>query len=60
MMHAHFSVHFDHRHDGLLNRVARELGAAYAWLSGPGMSEHDRLRRDIAEADHRSHLTSAL
>lgn len=60
MMHAHFSVHWDHRHDGLFSRMARELGAAYDWLAGPAMSEQARLRRELAEAGSWRRLTGSL
>ena len=32
-------------------RMARGILAFYDWLSGPGMTDRDRLYRDIAEAD---------
>ena len=34
----------------LLARIARDFLAFYDWLSGPGMTDRDRLYRDIAEA----------
>lgn len=60
MMHAHFSVHWDHGHAGLLSRVARDLGAAYAWLTGPALSEQERQRRELAEIGAWNHLSGAL
>ena len=60
MMHAHFSVHWDHGHAGLLGRVARDLGAAYAWLAGPALSEQERQRRELAEIGAWNHLSGAL
>ena len=35
--------------DGLLVSVARQLVAFYDWLSGPPMSDRDRIRSAIAE-----------
>lgn len=60
MMHAHFSVHWAHGHDGLLGRVARDLGAAYAWLTGPALSEQERQRRELAEIGAWNYLSGAL
>lgn len=60
MMHAHLSVHFDHRPDGLLGRVTRELGSAYSWLAGPALSEQERRHRELAEIAGRNRLTDAL
>ncbi len=33
-----------------LERVAKEIIVAYAWLSGPALSEQQRVQRDLAEA----------
>lgn len=60
MMHAHFSVHWDHGNDGLLSRVARELGSAYSWLAGPALSEQERQRRELSEVAGRNRLTDAF
>lgn len=60
MMHAHFSVHWDHRNDGRLSRVARELGSAYSWLAGPALSAQERRRRELAEVAGRNRLTDAF
>lgn len=40
----------DNHPEGLLNRVARDLVAVYDWLSGPPMSEQERMNRTLAEA----------
>lgn len=60
MMHAHFSIHREHGHNGRLSRVAREVVAVYAWLSGPAWSEQERLRRELAEAGSWRNLTGVL
>ena len=39
----------DHHHEGLLNRIAKDIVAVYDWLSGPPMSEQDHINRTIAE-----------
>ncbi len=39
----------DHHQEGLLNRIAKDIVAVYDWLSGPPMSEQDRINRTIAE-----------
>ncbi len=49
-MNAHIHIHLDHNHDGLFNRIARDLGAAYDWLAGPALSEQERVNRALAEA----------
>ena len=41
---------------GLVNKMNHGLEAAYDWISGPAMSERDRLRRDIADAHSNFHL----
>lgn len=33
-----------------LERLAKEIIVAYAWLSGPALSEQQRVQRDLAEA----------
>jgi hypothetical protein len=40
----------DNHPEGLLNRIARDVVAVYDWLSGPPMSEQDRVNRALAEA----------
>lgn len=60
MMHAHFSVHWDHRDDGRLSRAARELGSAYSWLAGPAWSAQERQRRELSEVAGRNRLTDAF
>ena len=39
----------DNHPEGLLNRIARDIVAVYDWLSGPPMSEQERLNRMLAE-----------
>ena len=33
-----------------LGRIAKEIIIAYAWVSGPALSEQQRLQQDLAEA----------
>ena len=39
----------------LLNEMVHGLEAVYEWLFGPGTTERDRLRREIAEARPNAH-----
>ncbi len=39
----------------ILERVAREIVIAYAWVSGPAMSQRQRLQRELEQA-HRLEL----
>jgi hypothetical protein len=39
----------DNHPEGLLNRIAKDIVAVYDWLSGPPMSEQDRVNRALAE-----------
>lgn len=52
-MHVH--LHFDHNHDGLLTRVTRDVGSALSWLTGPAMSQQERLDRSLLEAKRHQH-----
>ena len=36
-------------HEGLLTRLLRDLARLNDWLSGPAMTDHDRLRRSLEE-----------
>ncbi len=38
------------RKEAIPARIARSFLAFYDWLSGPGMTDRDRVYRDIAEA----------
>ncbi len=35
---------------GLLERIARDIIIAYAWVSGPAMSRQQRMEREVTEA----------
>ena len=59
-MSLHIHLHTDHNHDGLLVRIARDLGAAHDWLAGPGMSEQERMQRELAQARNDRHGSGAL
>jgi hypothetical protein len=39
----------DHHQEGLLNRITKEVLAVYDWLSGPPMSEQDRINHTLEE-----------
>ncbi len=39
----------DHHSEGLLNRITKDILAVYDWLSGPPMSEQDRINRRLEE-----------
>jgi hypothetical protein len=39
----------DNHPEGLLNRIAKDIVAVYDWLSGPPMSEQERMNRMLAE-----------
>jgi hypothetical protein len=39
----------DHHQEGLLNRITKDVLAVYDWLSGPPMSEQDRINHTLEE-----------
>jgi hypothetical protein len=39
----------DHHQEGLLNRITKDILVVYDWLSGPPMSEQDRINRTLEE-----------
>ena len=49
-MHAHLSIHRNYNHDSLFRRMARDLGTALEWISGPAMSRQGLMDRAQAEA----------
>ena len=59
-MHAHITVHleavhFDHNHEGPLGRISRNVGAALDRLTGPALSEQDRLQQELADIRNRAY-----
>ena len=42
-------------HNAVTHKLAGPVLAFYDWLSGPPMSERDRIQRDIAEAHPQVH-----
>jgi hypothetical protein len=42
-----------HRHDekGILPKIGHQLVHIYDWISGPPMSEHERIQREITETE---------
>ena len=64
-MHAHLtvqldSIHFDHNHEGFFARVTHGMGSALEWATGPGMSEQQRVRRELAEARNERYLRGSF
>ncbi len=43
----HIHLHFENNHEGLFSRVTRDLGTALDWLTGPAMSQQERLDRTL-------------
>jgi hypothetical protein len=41
--------HSGNHQEGLLNRIVKDIVAVYDWLSGPPMSEQERIDRTLAE-----------
>ena len=39
----------------ILERIAQQILVAYAWVSGPAMSEQDRIKEELAKS-HRLEL----
>ena len=56
----HGERHQDHQHTGLLTRIAHDVVAAYDWVSGPGMTERDRLQREVFEFQGVKHLNVSV
>ena len=64
-MHAHFTVHLDsvhpdHDHEGLFGRASRNVSAALDRLTGPAMTEQDRLQLELVEVRNRSLASGIL
>ena len=51
----HIHLHFENNHEGLFSRVTRDLGTALDWLTGPAMSQQERLDRTLLETQHDKH-----
>ena len=47
-------IHFHER--GLLPKLRYQIAAFYDWLSGPPMTEHERITRAVAEAEGLRHM----
>ncbi len=54
-MTARYQKHLEDHTHSLITRIVKDVAIAYDWLSGPAMTERDRIRRDVAE----SHPTTA-
>jgi len=42
-----------HRHDdkGILPKIGHQLVHIYDWITGPAMTEQDRINRELAESE---------
>jgi hypothetical protein len=45
------SKHFGHTSNHLLPKIVRSLVVGYDWLSGPAMSEQDRVNHELAATE---------
>lgn len=52
------SKQFGHTTTHLVPRIVRSLIVGYDWLSGPGMSEQERLNQEIAATEPLRHFGS--
>ena len=59
-MHAHFTVHFDHNHNGLIGRFSRNVGTALDWLTGPALTDQERSQQTLADVRNRRFEDSVL
>ncbi len=41
---------------GILPKLGHQIVAIYDWLSGPPMTEHERIGRALAESESHRHL----
>ncbi len=47
----HLTNNFEHTTTHLFPKIAKGLVAGYDWLSGPAMSEHERMEYVLAETE---------
>ena len=45
---------------GVLERIAQGILVAHAWVTGPAMTEQQRMRRELAEARNRELSDSGI
>ena len=45
------AVHLHLHEKGILPKLGHQIVAIYDWLSGPPMTEHDRITRAVAELE---------
>jgi hypothetical protein len=50
-MSINFNVHSNNEHENALSRIAKGVVAAYDWLSGPAMSEQQRINHDLTATE---------
>ena len=50
------AVHLHIQEKGILPNLGHQIVAIYDWLSGPPMSEQERITRLLAESETHKHL----
>ncbi len=45
------AVHIHFHEKGILPKLGHQIVAIYDWLSGPPMTEHERVTREVAQLD---------
>ena len=48
----HGEKHQEQHHSGLVTRIVHDVAVAYDWLSGPAMSERERVQRQLYESQY--------
>ncbi len=50
------AVHIQIHEKGILPKLGHQIVAFYDWLSGPPMTEQDRITRELAASESLRHL----
>ncbi len=50
------AIHIHFQEKGILPKLGHQIVAIYDWLSGPPMTEHERIGRALAESETLRHL----
>ena len=50
------AVHLHLHEKGILPKLGHQIVAFYDWLSGPPMTEHERITRALAESESLRHM----
>ena len=45
------AVHLHIHEKGILPKLGHQIVAIYDWLSGPAMTEHERITRELVESE---------